>query len=160
MESGVVTAVGVWFYSTATDRLLYLMRNGSKHAMTWGLPGGKTDRGESLLTTIERECQEEMGLMPQYHRLYPVEQFTSSDQNFVYHTFFCPIVQEFQPRLNHEHQGYAWIRRGVWPRPMHPGLWNMVNLEEVMTKISYLARPRSDVAKTDEFSHRHPITVG
>ena len=50
-------------------------------------------------------------------------------------TFFCVVDQEFQPELNSEHLGYAWIDSGTWPRPMHPGLWSTVNFEAVQHKI-------------------------
>jgi len=46
------------------------------------------------------------------------------------------VNQEFRPRLNYEHIGYAWIDSGTWPKPMHPGLWSTVNFEAVQSKIS------------------------
>jgi ADP-ribose pyrophosphatase YjhB (NUDIX family) len=46
--SALINAVGVWFYSVATDRYLYLLRNDSKNPGCWGLPGGKVDFGENL----------------------------------------------------------------------------------------------------------------
>lgn len=135
MEPGIVTAVGAWFYSLDTDRYLYLMRNDAKNPGAWGLPGGKVDPGETLLGALERECAEEIGSWPAVTKLVPVEQFTSADGRFAYHTFLSVVAEEFQPRLNHEHLGYAWLARDQWPRPMHPGLWSTVNLAEVRTKI-------------------------
>ena len=70
--------------------------------------------------------------------MIPIEQFTSSDGGFVYHTFFCVVDQEFVPTLNDEHIGWAWIDSGVWPRPMHPGLWSTVNFDAVREKIATL----------------------
>ena len=37
--------------------------------------------------------------MPDYIRMVPLEQFTTLDGNFVYHTFFCCIADEFAPTL-------------------------------------------------------------
>ena len=133
-------AVGVWFRSVATSRYLYLLRNDSKNPSTWGLPGGKVEAGETLLGAMERECIEELGHMPVYHRLVPLEKFTSADGVFEYHTWICVVSQEFVPTLNHEHLGWAWIDQGTWPRPMHPGLWNTVNLEAVQHKIHTVER--------------------
>lgn len=133
-------AVGVWFRSVATSRYLYLLRNDSKNPSTWGLPGGKVEAGETLLGAMERECIEELGHMPEYHRLVPLEKFTSADGVFEYHTWICVVPQEFVPTLNHEHLGWAWIDQGTWPRPMHPGLWNTVNLEAVQHKIHTVER--------------------
>lgn len=138
MESSALNAVGVWFYSLDTRRYLYLMRRDHKHPGSWGLPGGKCHEGESLLETLQRECQEEIGLWPDYITLAPLEQFTSPDGNFIYHTFFCGVAKEFLPTLNREHQGYAWIDSLTWPRPMHPGLWNTVTLDSVRSKIDVL----------------------
>ncbi len=130
-----VNAVGVWFYSVTTQRYLYLMRNDDKHPDSWSLPGGKSEPGESLLDTMTRECKEELGSMPDYLKLMPLEKFTSADNGFAYHTFFCSVLNEFVPTLNNEHTGYAWINSGVWPRPMHPGLWSTVNFNAVRDKI-------------------------
>lgn len=135
MESGTIAAVGAWFYALDTDRFLYLMRNDIRNPGSWGLPGGKVETGETLLTALERECQEELGHWPQSVKLVPLEQFTSADERFQYHTFLSIITHEFQPRLNHEHLGYAWLDRETWPRPMHPGLWNTINLESIRAKI-------------------------
>ena len=135
MEPGAVKAVGVWFVARDTGRYLYLLRNDAKHPGTWGLPGGKIESGETLLGGMERECTEELGCFPQYQQMMPLEKFTSADGVFEYYTWICVIASEFVPILNHEHMGYAWIDRGTWPRPMHPGLWNTVNLESIKDKI-------------------------
>jgi len=135
MESSIVKAVGVWFYTVDTHRYLYLMRNDPKHPGSWGLPGGRVESGETLLAAMNRECCEELGFVPEYVRMIPLEKFTTSDLGFEYHTFFCVVTSEFQPVLNDEHIGYAWIDSGVWPRPMHPGLWSTVNFEAVQNKI-------------------------
>lgn len=133
-------AVGIWFYSQSTDRYLYLMRNDPRHPGAWGLPGGKVNDGETLLMAMQRECEEELGGFPDYLKLVPLEMFTSADDRFQYHTFFCCIDKEFQPRLNNEHLGYAWVDSLAWPRPMHPGLWNTVNLDEIRDKIHTIQR--------------------
>lgn len=139
----MIDAVGIWFYSVNTDRYLYLMRNDPKNPNTWGLAGGKCDLGESLMTTIYRECEEELGSMPEYIKLVPIEKFTSVDEKFGYHTFFCMVENEFTPVLNDEHYGYAWLDSGHWPKPMHPGLWTTVNFDEVQKKIEIVKNQTS-----------------
>lgn len=140
LASGPLSAVGVWFFSVDTQRFLYLLRNDAKHPGAWGLPGGKIESGETLLGGMERECIEELGQFPPYQKLIPIEKFTSADTDFVYHTFMCVLDQEFIPTLNHEHLGYAWINWSDWPRPMHPGLWNTVNMDSVKNKISKISQ--------------------
>ena len=137
MEPGTV-AVGAWFYALDTDRYLYLMRDDSRHPGAWSLPGGKVDPGETLLEALARECEEEIGSWPKTIKVGPLEQWTSPDGRFVYHTFFCPVEREFQPRLNHEHVGWAWLNQASYPRPLHPGLWSTVNMDEIQSKIAVL----------------------
>ena len=138
LEPGSVKAVGVWFLSKTTGRYLYLLRNDPKHPGSWGLPGGKVESGETLLGAMERECTEELGAFPVYQQMMPLEKFTSTDSVFEYYTWVCVVDSEFVPVLNEEHIGYAWIDRGVWPKPMHPGLWNTVNLDAIKDKIGLI----------------------
>lgn len=133
--SALIDAVGVWFYSIATDRYLYLLRNDVKNPGCWGLPGGKVDAGENLQEALTRECTEEIGIWPEAIKLVPIEKFTSIDNRFSYHTFFCLVEKEFVPILNNEHYGYSWIKSGVWPKPLHPGLWTTINFKEILDKI-------------------------
>jgi len=133
-----ITAVGACLYSTSTNRYLYLLRNDPKHPYTWGLVGGKVEKNESLNDALERECTEELGCIPPITKTIPIEMFTSNDKRFAYNTFFCIIEDEFIPKLNHEHLGYAWVDSGAWPKPMHPGLWSTVNLDEISAKIKQI----------------------
>jgi len=114
------------------------MRNDPKHPDSWGLPGGKIEQGESIMAAMVRECEEELGSMPEYVKLMPLEKFTSADGGFEYNTFFAVVDNEFNPRLNDEHSGYAWINSGTWPKPLHPGLWSTINFSAVQQKISII----------------------
>ena len=136
--SNIVAAVGIWFYSQSTNRYLYLLRDDPKHPDSWGLPGGKIEQGESIMAAMVRECEEELGSMPDYVKLMPLEKFTSADGGFEYNTFFCITETEFTPVLNDEHSGYAWIDSGTWPKPLHPGLWSTINFSAVQQKISII----------------------
>lgn len=147
MEPSSLSAVGVWFYCTTTDRYLYLMRNDHRHPEAWALPGGKIHLGESLLAAIERECREELGFMPDFTSLSPLEKFTDPKSGFSYHTFCACVSQEFVPRLNDEHLGWAWISYGVWPKNMHPGLWSTINFDAIKEKM-LLIRQQVTAART------------
>lgn len=130
-----MSAAGVFFYSTKTNRYLYLLR--SKKPSTWAMPGGKIERDETLLDCIKRECEEEIGFFPKSKPI-PIQKFTN--HSFVYHTFFCQVEDEFIPILNSEHIGYAWVAAGQYPNPLHPGLFNTVNFELVIKKLEVLTK--------------------
>ena len=136
--NSTVDAIGVWLFSLSTNRYLYLLRNDHKHPGAWGLPGGKIENNESLINAIERECKEELGDFPEIIKLIPIEQFTSPDGKFVYHTFFGSVEHEFIPNLNNEHLGYSWVDSGHIPKPLHPGLWSTINIDEIQSKIKII----------------------
>lgn len=126
---------GVFFYSVSTCRYLYLLRQDSKN---WSIPGGKVDSDETLLDGLRRECLEEMSWWSDESKLVPIQKFENF--NFEYHTFFCAVEQEFIPRLNNEHCGWAWVGEDQVPKPLHPGLFNTVNIDVVRQKLELLTQ--------------------
>jgi 8-oxo-dGTP pyrophosphatase MutT (NUDIX family) len=133
----MTNAAGVFFYSSSTNRYLYLLRS-DKNNTTWSIPGGKVEKGETLLEGIERECVEEMSFFDPEMKLIPIQKFTNG--NFVYNTFFCQVKEEFIPVLNDEHLGYAWVEHGLYPKPLHPGLFSTVNIDIVIEKLEALIK--------------------
>ena len=131
-------SAGVFFYSKQTQRFLYLLRTDAKNPGNWGIPGGKIDKGETLLEGIIRECEEEIGHFPSDAKLVPIQKFIN--HSFTYHTFFCEITDEFIPKLNEEHCGYAWVGEDQYPKPLHPGLFSTVNFDVVQQKLSSLTK--------------------
>ena len=128
-------AAGVFFYSSSTSRFLYLLRT-DKQTSTWSIPGGGIDQDETLLEGIARECIEEMNFDISDCKIIPIQKFVNG--NFTYHTFFCEVEKEFIPTLNHEHVGYAWVKEGLYPKPLHPGLFSTVNIDIVLEKLNSL----------------------
>ena len=129
--------VGALIYAKSTQRYLFLLRNNGSWAQTWALPGGKMDRGESVVTGLAREIQEELGGRIIDPKLIPVEKFTSTDERFVYHTFFISVDEEFIPVLNDEHIGYAWLPLSAVPKPLHPGIVRTLAASVIVDKIRY-----------------------
>lgn len=129
-------SAGIFFYCISTKRFLYLLRNDTNYA--WGVPGGKIEKNETLFQGLERECEEEIGYFPLDAKLIPIQKFVNN--NFTYHTFFCAVQNEFIPKLNDEHIGYAWVGNDQHPKPMHPGLFSTVNIDIVKEKISSLTK--------------------
>ncbi len=51
-------SAGIFFYSTSTNRFLFLLRNDNKETTYWGIPGGKLEKNETIIQGLERECHE------------------------------------------------------------------------------------------------------
>ena len=130
-------SAGVFFYSRNTKRYLFLLRNEPKQP-TWSIPGGKLNKNEPILAGLKRECLEEMDYWNDDLKLIPIQKFVNN--TFAYHTFFCIIDSEFTPKLNHEHSGYAWVGDDMYPKPLHPGLFNTINIDTVTEKIKALTK--------------------
>jgi 8-oxo-dGTP pyrophosphatase MutT (NUDIX family) len=130
------TSAGVFFYNKRTKRYLYLLRTDTKNPGNWGIPGGKIENNETLFEGVARECEEEIGYFPKNAKLIPIQKFIN--HSFTYHTFFCAIDDEFIPKLNDEHCGYAWVGDGQYPKPLHPGLFSTVNFDVVQSKLKTL----------------------
>ncbi len=130
-------AAGIFFFSSSTNRYLYLLRSNCK-SPSWSIPGGKIEQDETLFAGIQRECIEEIGVFDTTWKLIPIQKFINN--TFTYNTFFCKVNDEFIPVLNDEHVGYAWVREGQYPKPLHPGLFSTVNIDIVLEKLNSLAR--------------------
>jgi 8-oxo-dGTP pyrophosphatase MutT (NUDIX family) len=114
-----------------------LLRN-DKYGNSWGLPGGKVENNETLRMALERECREEIQFWTNDIKLFPLEQYTSDDGKFIYHTFYSIVGWEFKPVLNHEHSGYCWVDDHCYPSPLHRGLFNTLNYDIIKQKISVI----------------------
>lgn len=133
MESNHI-GCGALIYSTNTKRYLFLLRNQKRHAGSWGLVGGGVESGESPAEALHREICEEIDL-DHYEQLIPLEKFTSDAGNFEYHTYLLTVSDEFVPKLNDEHRGYAWTAIEDHPKPLHPGVWRTFNFQVILDKI-------------------------
>jgi 8-oxo-dGTP pyrophosphatase MutT (NUDIX family) len=130
--------VGALVYARSTNRYLFLLRNKSKHAGSWGIVGGKVDPGETVMHALVREIREEMQLDFSTKKFIPLETFTADNHKFVYYTFLVGVDEEFVPTLNDEHRGYCWVELNDHPKPLHPGLYRSFNFEIVKKKIKTL----------------------
>lgn len=131
----MIQAAGIFFYSKSTNRYLYLLRTDSKNP-TWSIPGGKVEKNETLLAGLSRECLEEIDFNINDLKLVPIQKFVQN--NFIYHTFFCKLENEFIPKLNDEHCGYAWVIASHYPKPLHSGLFNTINFDLVKEKLKLI----------------------
>lgn len=126
---------GSLIYCTSTHRYLFLLRNNGKFPDSWGLVGGKIEAGESILEGLMREIREELGGEILGAKIIPIEQYTSDNKRFTYHTFLIKVETEFVPELNNEHKGYCWVPLEAYPRPLHPGVFRSIRAEKTRMKI-------------------------
>lgn len=132
-----IVCSGALFYTLDTNRFLFLHRAQGKTANLWGLVGGTNEGVETPFEGLKREITEEIGTLPDIKKAIPLETFVSNDTKFLFHTYLCVVENEFIPRLNEEHTGYAWVSFNKWPKPLHHGLrntlTNKVNLAKLKT---------------------------
>lgn len=146
-----IKAAGALFLSIQTKRFLFLMRADDTYTNTWATVGGRTEIGETVIESLSREIQEEIGFLPMVRKTIPVDLFVSNDNKFEFHTFVCLVDREFIPNLNNEHKGYAWSSIDSFPKPLHPALYNALQSAELKNKIENVLE-LLEIGKTDEFS--------
>ena len=126
---------GALFYAINTKRFLLLQRTDFKTRGMWGLVGGQARFTESAFEGLKREIQEEVGHTSRFKKIIPLEMFTSNDLKFYFHTYLIAIENEFVPKLNKEHSGYAWCNFECWPKNLHAGLRNTLNNKAIKGKL-------------------------
>lgn len=138
MPNAHTEGCGALIYAKNTNRYLFLLRNKSKYAGSWGIVGGKIESGETVITGLVREIKEEIGVDYHQRKFIPLETFTADNRKFIYYTFLVSVNDEFVPKLNDEHRGYCWVTLDDHPKPLHPGLWRSFNFDIVKKKIKTL----------------------
>jgi 8-oxo-dGTP pyrophosphatase MutT (NUDIX family) len=113
-------AAGALFLSANTKRFLFAHRSGLVESPnTWGTWGGAIDTHESPDRAVKREIREESGYRGKF-QLMPLVVFKHTS-GFKYYNYLALVLDEFNPTLDWETQGFKWVKFGSWPRPLHPG---------------------------------------
>ena len=139
MKDNITVCSGALLYALNTKRFLFLHRAQGRTGNLWGLVGGTNEKAETPWEGLKREIFEEIGTV-EIKKTMPLETFVSNDTNFLFHTYLCVVNQEFLPTLNHEHDGYAWVNFGQWPKPLHNGLKNTLNNKTNQRKLETVFR--------------------
>ena len=125
---------GALIYALDTKRFLFLFRKQSKNNNVWGLVGGTNELAEAPGPALYREIYEEVGDIDVV-KTFPLETFVSTDKKFNYFTYLCTVKQEFIPKLNDEHSGYAWSSYNDWPQPLHQGIVKSLRSKTIRKKL-------------------------
>lgn len=134
MSEETIVCSGALVYALDTRRFLFLHRAQGKRSNLWGLVGGTNEGAETPWEGLQREIFEEIGEIS-IKKTIPLETFVSNDSKFLFHTYLCVVDREFLPKLNNEHNGYAWTEFNMWPKPLHHGLKNTLSNKINLTKL-------------------------
>lgn len=118
----MIKAAGTLFIALTTGRILLNFRSEIvKSPKTWGFFGGKINQDEIVLEGLSREIREEIGFVPNYVKVFPLDIFNTVDQKFSYYTFAVLVKDEFMPFINNESGGWGWFNLDCLPKPLHTG---------------------------------------
>jgi len=110
-----------------------MTRDGDRHVMlqlrsgfaheggTWSCAGGALDEGEGPYEGALREAEEEVGMVPDDHRLVGEYVFAPSS-DWTYTTMVIEVGETFGESVNFETDAVAWIHVDhVERKALHPG---------------------------------------
>ena len=107
-----IVAITAFIKNKAGDKFLIAKRAHNEIAFPgkWAFPGGKVERGQSILETLKREVEEEVGLEIEDEKKY-LKDFTfirPDDRNVV---GFCFLVKTKHENivLSKDFEEFAWI---------------------------------------------------
>jgi len=127
---------GILFQRSSDQKVCLFLRQGTMNSGTWGILGGKVDRGEDPKTSAIREAEEEAGGLPEgrftgktftFRLELTEEDYLDGDSDFrryaepgevfKYHTFLYQVEDDtWEPDLNWEHKEYAWFDPNDLPK--------------------------------------------
>jgi len=97
-------------------RLLLLKKERSIKETYWDIPGGRIQKGETLLETLQRELEEEIGLKniegAVAHSMYLTNiriSVTDSDVGLIFSVYKYDVNFDFKPLLGDEHIDFDWF---------------------------------------------------
>lgn len=153
----MISASGCIFLALDTGKVcLQLRSDTSKFSGTWSFWGGKSEKNEIPIETLLRELKEEIGIIPDVEKLYPLHKYISRDKNFEYNAFVLTVYEEFIPELNSESSGYCWVNVGMYPKPLHNGARSVLLNKNTNDKLRTIWKTKRDLIGSDwieEFSN-------
>lgn len=121
---GVFGAAGVVFTTTLDGELLIMLQQRSRWAHeggTWSCAGGALDEGETPYEAALREASEEVGDVPEPHRVVGSYVFAPAT-DWAYTTLVVAVDRPFGYSMNFETEAVEWMPLDdVTRRPLHAG---------------------------------------
>lgn len=122
---GIFGAAGVLFVVRGpTGELLVMLQKRSPMAHeggTWSCAGGAMDEGESVYEAAMREASEEVGAIPEHHRVLGEFVFQPA-VDWSYTTLVVEVERHFGVSMNFETDAVVWVPLHlVERRALHPG---------------------------------------
>jgi 8-oxo-dGTP diphosphatase len=119
---GAAGVVFVLFDDAGSPSVMLQQRSAMAHeGGTWSCAGGAIDEGETPFEAALREAAEEVGDIPDDHRLLGEYVFAPAD-DWSYTTVVLEVHQSFGASMNFETDAVAWVPLDqVMSRPLHAG---------------------------------------
>lgn len=102
--------------SNKNKQVLLLKRAHPSKQTDWDIPGGRIQKGESLLEALLREVREETGFA-HLDDIRPFGMFLTNiripvqggNVGLVFKVFHCQLSEAVDPILSEEHSGFEWL---------------------------------------------------
>lgn len=101
------------FIQYAGEIILLHRQDHKPEGGTWGIPSGKIDQGELIITAASRETEEETGLIiPEENFKFFMSVYVRYDNyDFIYHMFYVELISKPNIKISEEeHKEARWIK--------------------------------------------------
>lgn len=132
----MILSAGALFKAENTQKYFLIQRaSTTSYSNKFSLVGGKVHIGEKLLEGLTREIKEEIGFVPTILKWAPFNCYTSMDKKFQYTSIIILTPNEFLPKLNHENDGYCWVKDISTIKTLHPRLKEVISSSVLLNGI-------------------------
>lgn len=139
LKAQMKTGAGCLILAKDTEKFLLIQRSEYVPvALTWSLPGGSVEAGESSEQAARREITEEIGINLSS---YPFSLIYTNEvylPRFKFYTYACVVPKEFNPVLNWESQSHIWCDMDSLPQPLHWGVEQLFKHDAAGKKLKNL----------------------
>ncbi|MDP1608827.1 MAG: NUDIX hydrolase [Chlamydiales bacterium] len=105
------------FLCNQENEILLLEKQHRIRGIYWDLPGGRLQKGETILETLRREVEEETGFAGLVD-VVPFDMILSNiristnigEVGLILSMYRCHIGSSFTPRLSQEHTSFGWFK--------------------------------------------------